>query len=117
MSLLLQCCLDTAQVVECSCKLAGETNPCDVDMATTICNAIVAVTTILVAGFLLLKLMEHVAKGCQERRQRKWDGKERIIKQKAVLLDKKLEVLKETPKDCLTAINEAMNEYIIKKDD
>ncbi len=109
MSLLLQCCLDTAQVVECSCKLAAETNPCDVDMATTICNAIVAVTTILVAGFLLLKLMEHVAKGCQERRQRKWDGKERIIKQKAVLLDKKLEELKVNSESYLAAIDKAMN--------
>jgi hypothetical protein len=101
-TLFLDACAGSAQFVKCGCEIANATNAQDVEIAKAICCSIVALAGIIVGGFLIWKLMDHVAKGlagfyrrrCEvEDIRRKQSAEEK--KQKTDLINKKLEILHE----------------------
>ena len=65
---------------------------------------------IIVVGFLLWKLMDHIASSKAEKRNRQWNVEDIERKQKAELLEKKLSFLKDKDsKDYSDAIDQALN--------
>lgn len=56
---------------------------------------IIWITLIVFLGMALLKIVDAIVKGCQDKRDRKKENDEKDRKRKAELLDKKLEFLKE----------------------
>lgn len=81
-----------------------------------ICCTIVIVVTIIVLGFLLWKLMDHIASSKAEKRARQWKVEDIERKQKADLLEKKLSFLKDkVAKDYTDAIDNALNDHIKEK--
>lgn len=99
-TLLLQCCPDTAQVVKCVYELEAATSDKDVQIAQEICGAIVIVTAILVGGFVLWKLLDHTANGIRGIYKRKCDNNDCLKRQEADLKDKMLSALeKNTSKE------------------
>lgn len=100
--MLLQCCESAAQVVKCSCGQKLATNCNDLGIAQVISCTIICVTCCIVIGFLLWKLMDHIAKRCQEKRQRGWEIEDKQLKQEAdkkqrawQIEDMKFQMLKE----------------------
>lgn len=93
--MLLHCSPNTAQIMKCGCKAASATNNYDASIAQTICCTIVAIVAIVVAGFLLWKLMDLIFKGCQDKRQHMWAEKEKQQRKVVELQNKKLEILQE----------------------
>ena len=69
------------------------TNYADVAMTAFICKAVVCVAFILVLGFLIWKLMDHIANGISGWRKRVWDVEDIKRKQKSDLLTKKIDLL------------------------
>lgn len=67
----------------------------DVCIADVICRTIVIIVTILVAGFLAWKLIDHNAKENEREFNKKKEEEDSKRKQKADLLNKKLEILHE----------------------
>lgn len=95
-TLLLDCCLNTTQVV---------------------CESIVWIVAIIAIAFLLWKLMEHYANCCADTRKRAWELEDIERKQDSDLLSKKLEMLKELSYQHKnnaekTPVPEKVNEYI-----
>lgn len=62
-TLLLDACAGSAQIVKCGCDIANATNGQDVEIAKAICCSIVTLAGIIVGGFLIWKLMDHIANG------------------------------------------------------
>lgn len=110
-AILLEGCAGAVKLLKCDLGFKSATNCKDVQIAQTICSAIIDVTVILVIGFLIWKLIDYIAKGCQEKRQHKWEDKDKDRKNcadklsrawkiedeerknKAAILNKKLEIL------------------------
>ena len=97
--LFLQCSNGAARIVKCSCSFAAATNENDLEIAKSICWAIACVVACLVVGFLAWKLIDHIANGISGWNKRQWDIKDRERKQKADLLEKKLQILYELCKE------------------
>lgn len=102
MSILLSCMCDSIAVKlsEKGCQSLTEiheasSNCVNASIAHALFCSIVYVVFICVIGFLLLKLIEHIAKGIAGWRKRVWELEDKNLKQKSDLLDKKLEFLKE----------------------
>ena len=93
--MLLGCSSNAAQMVECGCRTVVETNGNDVTVAQTVCCSIVTIIAIVVGGFLLWKLMEHIVKNRQSKRQHVWETEEKVRNRNVELLDEKLRVLKD----------------------
>ena len=75
-----------------------------------ICCTIVTTVAIIVVGFLLWKLMDHIAYCQTEKRNRQWKVEDIERKQKADLLEKKLIALKgKDSKEYSDAIDQALN--------
>ena len=75
-----------------------------------ICFTIVTTVAIIVVGFLLWKLMDHIASSKAEKRNRQWNVEDIERKQKAELLEKKLSFLKDKDsKEYSDAIDQALN--------
>ena len=85
------------KVCETAIKLMNEagTNPADVAIAGTICDALVKIVTLCVGGFLLWKLIDHVAKSIEDRRKREWTVEDIERKQKSDLQNRFLDFQKE----------------------
>ena len=99
-TMLLQCCPDSAAIMKCVYEYEAATNENDVQIFQEICGAIVLVAVIVVGGFLLLKLFDHIANGIRGLYKRKWEEEDREQKQKADLKDKLLDFLeKNTSKE------------------
>lgn len=99
-TMLLQCCPDSAAIMKCVYEYEAATNDKDVQIFQEICGAIVLVAVIVVGGFLLLKLFDHIANGIHGLYKRKWEEEDREQKQKADLKDKLLDFLeKNTSKE------------------
>ncbi len=122
-NILLTCSCDSlaAKVIE---KLGAnnpvffepETNTSDVFIAETICANIVYIVLIFVVGFLAWKLIDHHAKKKVDMRKREWDIEDKNLKQKADLIDKYLDFLKEQTKDKSLYINkDQTSENIVQK--
>ena len=94
-AILLECCANTVKFVKCSCDLEAATNYQDVAIAGTICSAIVRMTIIIVAGFLLWKLMDYLFTVCQECSKRKYDAESSNRKQIGEVLNKYFDFLKD----------------------
>lgn len=92
-AILLEGCAGAVKLLKCDLGFKSATNCKDVQIAQTICSAIIDVTVILVIGFLIWKLIDYIAKGCQEKRQHNWEDKDKDRKNKAAILNKKLEIL------------------------
>jgi hypothetical protein len=71
-TLLLDACAGCAQAVKCGCVLANATNRQDVEIVKTICCSIVTLAAIIVGGFLIWKLMDHIANGISGCYKRKY---------------------------------------------
>ena len=84
-TLLLNAPTGCEQIIKCCCKISNETNLQDVEIAKTICCSIITLTGIIVGGFIVWKLMEHIAKGVSAEEK----------KLKTDLINKKLEILHE----------------------
>lgn len=76
-----------------------ETNTSDVFIAETICTHIFYIVLVGVLGFVVWKLLDHVAKGISEYYKRRCVVKDKELKQKADLLDKYLDFLKERTRE------------------
>lgn len=97
---LLQCFPDSAAIMKCVYEYEAATNENDVQIFQEICGAIEFVAVIVVGGFLLLKLFDHIANGRRDLYKRKWEEEDREQKQKADLKDKLLDFLeKNTSKE------------------
>ena len=101
-TLLLNAPTGCEQIIKCCCKISNETNLQDVEIAKTICCSIITLTGIIVGGFIVWKLMEHIAKGVSGYYKRKWEIEDIMRKQSAEekklktdLINKKLEILHE----------------------
>ena len=92
-TMLLQCFPDSAAIMKCVFEQEAATNDKDVQIFQEICGAIVLVAVIVVGGFLLLKLFDHIANGIHGLYKRKWEEEDREQKQKADLKDKLLDFL------------------------
>ena len=92
-TMLLQCFPDSAAIMKCVFEHEAATNDKDVQIFQEICGAIVLVAVIVVGGFLLLKLFDHIATGIRGLYKRKWEEEDREQKQKADLKDKLLDFL------------------------
>lgn len=117
--MLLQCCESAAQVVKCSCGQELATNCNDLGIAQAISCTIIIVTCCIVIGFLLWKLMDYIAKGCQEKRKRRWEEDDKELKQKAdnkqrawQLEDLKFKMLQELCCNSQKEKNEEVKTYI-----
>lgn len=86
-----------AKVCETTIKQMNEagTNPADVAIAGTICDALVKIVTLCVGGFLLWKLIDHAAKGIAGWRKRVWAVNDIKRKQKSDLQNRLLDFQKE----------------------
>ena len=111
--ILLECCKCAAEMSKCCCNIEDATNNQDVEIAKTICCALVLVTAIIVGGSIFWRVIDKIAKGCQERRKykkdeedsnrkknadllnRTWKQEDDEKKKESDLLDKKLQILKE----------------------
>ena len=71
------------------------TNCADVAMTAVICKAVVCVALILVLGFLVWKLMDHIANGISGWRKRVWEVNDIKRKQKSDLLTRLLDFKKD----------------------
>ena len=76
-----------------------EPNITDIINTDIICGAIVHVMLIVVAGFILWKLMEHVANAFAASYKRKCDEEDKDRKRNAELLSRYLDFLKDQTKD------------------
>ena len=87
----------SVKVCETAIRLMNEagTNPADVAIACTISDAIVKIVTICVGGFLVWKLMDHLAKGIAGWNKRVWDVEDIERKQKSDLQTRLLDFQKE----------------------
>ena len=94
-TLFLDCSSNAAQMTKCGCKAVVETNGNDVTIAQTVCCSIVTIIAIVVGGFLLWKLMEHIVQNRQSKRQHVWETEEKVRNRNVELLDEKLKVLKD----------------------
>ncbi len=94
-TLFLDCSSNAAQMAKCGCKAVVETNGNDVTVAQTVCCSIVTIIAIVVGGFLLWKLMEHIVQNRQSKRQHVWETEEKVRNRNVELLDEKLKVLKD----------------------
>lgn len=72
------------------------TNCKDVAITKVICCTIVSVTAIIVLGSLLWGLMDHLFRGCQEKKKQKYEVAEKERKQQADLQDKLLGFLEKS---------------------
>lgn len=99
MSVLLECCAAAAQIMKCSCKIEAETNDNDVAIVGIICGTILLIAGVVVAGSLLWRMIDKIANGCSESRKHTKENEEHERKQKADLLEKKLQILKEQCSD------------------
>lgn len=95
MSVLLECCAAAAQIMKCSCKIDAATTCQDVEIVVLICGTIIWIAGIVVAGSLVWRLIDKIANGCSESRNRAKEKEEHERKQKSDLLEKKLQILKE----------------------
>lgn len=73
----------------------ASTNLADASITYILCCSVINVVFICVAGFLLWKLIDYIAKGIAGWRKRSWELEDRKLKLKSDLLDKKLEILKD----------------------
>lgn len=101
-TLLLNAPTGCEQIIKCCCNISNKTNLQDVEIAKTICCSIITLTGIIVGGFIVWKLMEHIAKGVSGYNRRKWEIEDIMRKQSAEekkqktdLINKKLEILHE----------------------
>lgn len=101
-TLFFDACAGSAQFVKCGCEIGNATNGQDVEIAKAICSSIVVLAAIIVGGFLIWKMMDHVAKGIVGYYKRKCDVEDirrkqsaEGEKQKTDLINKKLEILHE----------------------
>ena len=94
-TLFLDCSSNAAQMAKCGCKAVVETNGNDVTVAQTVCCSVVTIIAIVVVGFLVWKLMEHIVKNRQSKRQHMWETEEKVRNRNVELIDAKLKVLKE----------------------
>lgn len=87
-----------------SCSKEAETNLADVSIANNICYYLYCVVFVCVAGVLLWKALEIIAKGISGLATHCWDKEERLFKKKSELLDKYLDFVKKdtTIKDYAT---------------
>ena len=92
-AILLQCAGATT-ILKCGCNLTTATNENDLEIAKTICWAIVCVAGCLVAGFLAWKLLDHIANGISGLYKRRCEVKDKVFKQKGDMLDKLTDFLK-----------------------
>ena len=94
-TILLQCCSGATTILNCKCDV-DVTNYYNLEIAGTICHAIVCVTEIIIGGFVIWKIIEYIAKGIAGWRKRAWEVEDIERKQKATLLDKELQILYDT---------------------
>lgn len=107
-AMLLQSCGCAEKIMKLASNIEAATNCKDVEIAKAVCCTIVSVTIIIVIGSLLWKLMDYLFKGCQEKMKQKYEAKEQEWKQKADLLDKKLDALSKDTNAYTTAIDNAI---------
>lgn len=90
------------------------TNWADVEIMKQITWAVVMVAAICVAGYILVKLIEVISKHYSEERKKKWDEKECVRKQKAVLWNMKLSALGKGPEEYIvvSALGKDLNKYL-----
>ena len=112
-AILLECCDVAAKVIKCGCDV-DVTNNYDLGITGTICQALICITTIIVGGFLVWKLMEYIAKRNYDIRKRRWDKEDKDLKQKSDLIDKKLHILSET---CYDLSKDEPKKVVKKYDD
>lgn len=93
-NLLLDCCQGAAQVVKCCSNAVAATCDKDVEIVNIICGAVVCVVAIVVVGFLLWKLADHIAHYFEEKRKRTWEVQDIERKGAVEKLKKELDELK-----------------------
>lgn len=71
------------------------THCADVRITNSICQSVVLIVAICVVGFLAWKLIDYYTKKAADKRKRKWEEEDKKWTQKAGLLDKYLDFLKE----------------------
>ena len=94
-SLLLQCCQDTAPIVKCVHELETATSDNDVLIVGMTCCTIVLVAIIATCGLLLWKWLERRANRKASEQKRQWEEEDKDRKQKADLKDKMLNAIKD----------------------
>lgn len=95
-TLLLEVCHTGSQQIA---NLANVTNGQDVEIARTICCALVRIVSLCVVGYLANKLIEVISTSCSEKRKNKLDSQNAKIKRMAALLDKLLDFQKDHYKE------------------
>lgn len=78
-----------------ACAKMRVTNCCDVKITESIMSGIAWIVAICIGGYVVVKLIDVCSKACQEKRKKEWEEKEAERKRDRVLLDKKLEIMKE----------------------
>lgn len=83
-----------------------ETNCADVAIVQSICHTFLYVVIALIAGFILWKIIDHVAAGISGWNRRRWEVADRKMKQEANLQDKRLSFMEKnsSKEDYLTEI-------------
>ena len=92
-TILLQCCPDTAAIAKCIHEYEAATNDNDLQIFNEICGTVVLVAVIVMGGFLLWKLIDHIANGIRSIYKRSCDKKDYQKRQEADLKDKLLSFL------------------------
>lgn len=107
-AMLLQNCGCAEKIMKLASNMEAATNCKDVEIAKAVCCAIVSITAIVVIGVLIWKLIDKISNGISGWNKRNWDVEDKVRKQKADLLDKKLDALSKDTKAYTTAIDNAI---------
>ena len=92
-AMLLDCCGCAEKIVNLAGSMETATNCKDVEIAKTICCAMVSITAIVVIGVLGWKLIDKISDAISGYNKRNWEVKDKKQKQKSDLQDKLIDFL------------------------
>lgn len=100
------------------CTACSITNCANVEMAKCISSAIIAIVSICVAGYVIVKLISLIFAQCSETKKKKCEVADRAFKQKFEIWSMKLDLLKSSGKseEYLKELDKCLAEFRLKSE-